>query len=46
MEKNVMINKLMILIKQYKEERRVSTGPGDHYTTGCLLDYAYFKDKD
>ena len=32
------------LIKQYEEVRKVSTGQGDAYTTGCLLDYAYFKD--
>ena len=32
------------LIKQYDEVRKVSTGYGDDYTTGCLLDYAYFKD--
>ena len=32
------------LIKQYDEVRKVSTGHGDGYTTGCLLDYAYFKD--
>ena len=31
------------LIKQYDEVRKVSTGQGDDYTTGCLLDYAYFK---
>ena len=31
-------------IKQYDEVRKVSTGPGEDYTTGCLLDYAYFKD--
>ena len=31
------------LIKQYGEIRKVSTGYGDDYTTGCLLDYAYFK---
>ena len=31
-------------IKQYNEVRKVSTGHGDDYTTGCLLDYAYFKD--
>ena len=33
------------LIKQYDEVREVSTGHGDDYTTGSLLDYAYFKDK-
>ena len=32
------------LIKQYDEVRKVSTGYGDDYTTGCFLDYAYFKD--
>ena len=32
------------LIKQYDEVRKVSTGQGDDYTRGCLLDYAYFKD--
>ena len=31
------------LIKQYDEVRKVSTGHGDDYTTGYLLDYAYFK---
>ena len=32
------------LIKKYDEVRKGSTGQGDNYTTGCLLDYAYFKD--
>ena len=32
------------IIKQYDEARKVSAGYGDDYTTGCLLDYAYFKD--
>ena len=32
------------LIKQCDEIRKVSAGYGDDYTTGCLLDYAYFKD--
>ena len=31
-------------IKQYNEVRKVSTGQGDDYTTGCLLDYVCFKD--
>ena len=30
------------LIKQYDEVRKISTGQGDDYTTGCLLDFAYF----
>ena len=29
-------------IKQYDEIRKISTGQGDDYTTGCLLDFAYF----
>ena len=32
------------MIKQYDEVRKVSAGHGDGYTTGSLLDYAYFKD--
>ena len=31
------------LIKQNGEVRKISTGQGDDYTTGCLLDFAYFK---
>ena len=30
-------------IKQYDEVRKLSTGQGDDYTTGCLLDFAYFE---
>ena len=30
-------------IKQYDEIRKISTGQGDDYTTGCLLDYAFFE---
>ena len=32
-------------IKQYDEVRKVSTGQGDDYMTGCLLDFAYFEKK-
>ena len=31
------------LIKQCNGVRKVSTGQGDDYTTGCLLDFAYFE---
>ena len=31
-------------IKKYDEIRKITTGIGDDYTTGCLLDYQYFKD--
>ena len=46
MEETLMINHQPIndLIKQYDEVRKVSTGHSDDYTTGSLLDYAYFKD--
>ena len=30
-------------IKQYNETRKISTRKGDDYTTGCLLDFSYFK---
>ena len=26
------------------ENRKIATGQGNDYTTGCLLDYPYFKD--
>ena len=32
-------------IKQYDEIKKISTGRGDDYTTGCLLDFAYFERK-
>ena len=32
-------------IKQYGENRKVSTGQGDDYTTGCLKDFSYFEKK-
>ena len=31
------------LIKKYGEIRKTATGQEDDYTTGCLLDYQYFK---
>ena len=30
--------------KTYENIRRIATGQGDDYTTGCLLDYSYFKE--
>ena len=32
-------------IKQYEEVRKISTGQGDDYATGYLLDFAYFLKK-
>ena len=31
-------------IKKYGDIKKTATGQGDDYTTGCLLDYKYFKD--
>ena len=31
-------------IKKHDEIRKIATGKRDDYTTGCLLDYQYFKD--
>ena len=28
----------------YENFRNIATGQGHDYTTGCLLDYSYFKD--
>ena len=30
-------------IKQYDEFKKISTGQGDDYTTGCLSDFDYFE---
>ena len=30
--------------KTYENIRKIATSQGDDYTTGCLLDYPYFKD--
>ena len=33
-------------IKWYREIRKLTTGQGEDYTTGCLLDYDYNKNHD
>ena len=33
------------MVKQYEEIIKTTTGQGDDYTTGYLLDYQYFKDQ-
>ena len=42
-ERNFYDQPINDLIKQYDEVRKLSAGQGDDYITGCLLDYAYFK---
>ena len=29
--------------KTHENIRKIATGQGDDYTTGCLLDYSYFR---
>ena len=41
--RNVSDQPVNDLIKRYDEVRKVSTGQRDDCTTGCLLDFAYFK---
>ena len=42
--KNVFDQTINSNIKTYENIRNIATGQGDDYTTGCLLDYSYFKD--
>ena len=42
--KNVFDQPINSMTKTYENIRKVATGQGDNYTTGCLLDYSYFKD--
>ena len=44
--RNVYDQSINDLIKQYNEIRKISTGQGDDYKNGCLLDFAYFKKKN
>ena len=32
------------MTKTYESIRKIATGQGDDYTTGCLLNYSYFKE--
>ena len=32
------------MTKTYENIRKIATGQGDDNTTGCLLDYSYFKE--
>ena len=42
--KNVFDQLINSMIKTNENVRKIATGQGDDYTTGCLLDYSYFKD--
>ena len=41
--KNFFDQPINRMIKTYENIRKTATGQGDDYTTGCLLDYSYFK---
>ena len=44
MEKTFLINQSKNNKITYEIIRKIATVQGDDYTTGCLLDYAYFRD--
>ena len=41
--KNVFDQPINSMTKTYENIRKIATGQGDDYTTGCLLDYSYFR---
>ena len=43
-DKNVFDQPINSNLKTYENIRKVATGQGDDYRTGCLLDYSYFKE--
>ena len=43
MEKIFFDKPINNMIKTYENIRKTTIGQGDDYTTGCLLDYTYFK---
>ena len=43
-DRNVFDQLINSINKTYENIRKTTTGQRDDYTTGCLLDYSYFKD--
>ena len=41
--KNIFDQPINSMTKTYENIIKITTGQGDNYTTGCLLDYPYFK---
>ena len=41
--KNFFDQPINSMTKTYENIRKIATGQADDYTTGCLLDYPYFK---
>ena len=42
--KNIFDQPINSNLKTYENIRKIATGKRDDYTTGCLLDYSYFKE--
>ena len=42
--RNLFDQPINTMNKTYENIRRIATGQGDDYTTGCLLNYSYFKE--
>ena len=42
--RNFFVQPIINDIKTYENIRKVATGQGDDYITGCLLDYSSFKE--
>ena len=42
--KNFFDQPINSMDKTYESIRKIATGQGDNCTTGCLLDYSYFRD--
>ena len=42
--KNIFDQPINNDFKTYENIRKIATGKGDDHTTGCLLDYSYFKE--
>ena len=42
--RNVFDQPINSMTKTYENIRKIAIGQGDDYTTGCLLDYPFFKD--
>ena len=43
--RNFFDQPINIMTKTHENIRKIATGKGDDYTTGCLLDYSYLKKK-
>ena len=41
--KNFVDQPINNMVKTFENIRKITIGQGDDYTTGCLLDYTYFK---